>query len=42
MTYAEHAIAAKKGVDNVLAKELQNCKSAWLKIAKYLRVPPRL
>jgi hypothetical protein len=42
MTYAEHAIAAKNGVDNVLAKDLQKYKSAWLKIAKYLRVPPRL
>jgi hypothetical protein len=39
MTYDEHAKAVSKGVDNVLAKDLQKYKSAWEKIAKYLRVP---
>jgi hypothetical protein len=42
MTYAEHAIAAKKGVDNVLAKDLRKYKSGWSKIAKYVRVPPKV
>jgi hypothetical protein len=41
MTYAEHAIGVAKGVDNVVAKDLQKYKSAWSKIGKYLRVPPQ-
>ena len=40
MTYAEHALAVAKGVDNVLAKDLQDHKSAWHKIVDYLNVVP--
>ena len=40
MTYAEHAVAVAKGVDNVLAKDLKKYKSAWGKIGKYLKAPP--
>jgi hypothetical protein len=41
MTYAEHALGVAKGVDNVLAKDLQKHKSAWSKIGRYLKVPPQ-
>lgn len=40
MTYVEHALAVKKGVDNVLARDLQEHKSAWWKIVEYLEIPP--
>jgi hypothetical protein len=39
MSYAEHAVAVAKGVDNVLAKDIQEHKSAWSKITKFLKVP---
>jgi hypothetical protein len=42
MTYAEHAVAVAKGVDNVLAKDLQKYRSAWSKIAKYVGAPPKV
>lgn len=32
MTWAEHSLAVKKGVDNVLAKDLAANESAWEKI----------
>jgi hypothetical protein len=41
MTYAEHAVAVAKGVDNVLAKDLQKFRSAWSKIAKYVGATPK-
>ncbi len=41
MTYAEHALGVAKGVDNVLARDLQKYKSAWSKIGKYFGVPPK-
>jgi hypothetical protein len=39
MTYEEHAMAVAKGVDNVLAKDLQKYKAAWSKIGRYLKIP---
>ena len=41
MTYSEHALAAHKGVDNLLAKNLQEYRSAWSKIEDYLELHPR-
>jgi hypothetical protein len=40
LTYEEHALAVPKGVDNVLAKDLQIHKSAWLKIVNYVNKKP--
>ena len=35
MTWAEHALAVQKGVDNVLAKDLTAHESAWEKITRW-------
>jgi hypothetical protein len=35
LTWVEHAQSVQKGVDNVLAKDLQSHKSAWQKIVNF-------